>query len=44
VHGHDKQEVIDIIIQHAKKHHNMDVTAADVEKMIVVTNGPAPKM
>jgi predicted small metal-binding protein len=44
VHGHDKQEVIDIIIQHAKKHHNMDVKAADVEKMIVVTDGPAPKM
>jgi predicted small metal-binding protein len=41
VHGHDKQEIIDIVIQHAKKHHNMEMKPADVEKIMTVT---PPKM
>jgi predicted small metal-binding protein len=40
VSGHDKKEVIAVVIEHAKTHHNMTLTAKDVEGM-VKTSMPA---
>ena len=37
VSGHDKQEVIAAVIEHAKTHHNMTMTAKDVEPMVKTT-------
>ncbi|HUL54955.1 MAG TPA: DUF1059 domain-containing protein [Opitutaceae bacterium] len=37
VSGHDKQEVIAVVIEHAKTHHNMTMTAKDVEPMVKTT-------
>jgi len=38
VQSHDEQELTDIVIAHAKKVHNMDITAKDVKaKMKTVT-------
>jgi len=38
VQSHDEQELTDIVIAHAKKAHNMDITAKDVKaKMKTVT-------
>ena len=34
VRSHDEKELVDLVIQHAKKSHNMDVSEKDVkEKM-----------
>ena len=37
VSGHDKKEVIAIVIEHAKIHHHMNLTEKDVERMIQTT-------
>lgn len=37
VSGHDKDEVIAVVIEHAKTHHNMTMTAKDVEPMVKTT-------
>jgi predicted small metal-binding protein len=37
VSGHDKSEVITVVIEHAKTHHNMNLTEKDVEGMVKTT-------
>jgi len=37
VSGHDKKEVIAVVIEHAKTHHNMNLTEKDVEGMVKTT-------
>jgi predicted small metal-binding protein len=37
VSGHDKKEVIAVVIEHAKTHHNMNLTEKDVEAMVKMT-------
>jgi predicted small metal-binding protein len=37
VSGHDKKEVVAIVIEHAKTHHNMNLTEKDVEGMVKTT-------
>lgn len=46
VQSHDENELTDIVIAHAKKVHNMDVTAADVRakiKTVSVKSTKKPK-
>ena len=38
VSGHDKDEVIAVVIEHAKTHHNLVLTAKDVEGMMKTTD------
>jgi len=42
VSGHDKQEVIAVVIEHAKTHHNMTLTEKDVEPMVKTTMPTKP--
>jgi predicted small metal-binding protein len=37
VSGHDKKEVVAVVIEHAKTHHNMVMTEKDVEGMVKTT-------
>jgi predicted small metal-binding protein len=37
VSGHDKKEVVAVVIEHAKTHHNMTLTEKDVEGMVKTT-------
>ena len=37
VSGHDKKEVIEIVVTHAKSHHNMTLSEKDAEGMVKVT-------
>ena len=37
VSGHDKKEVIAVVIDHVKTHHNMTMTEKDVEPMVKTT-------
>ncbi len=37
VSGHDKKEVIAVVIEHAKTHHNMTLSEKDVEGMVKTT-------
>ncbi len=46
VQSHDENELTDIVIAHAKKAHNMDITAADVKakmKMVSAKSTKKPK-
>lgn len=42
VKSHDKKEVVAVVKQHAKSHHNMDMADKDVEGMMK-THGPKEK-
>jgi predicted small metal-binding protein len=37
VSGHDKKEVVAVVIEHAKTHHNMVMSEKDVEAMVKTT-------
>jgi predicted small metal-binding protein len=37
VSGHDRKEVVAVVIEHAKTHHNMNLTEKDVEGMVKTT-------
>jgi predicted small metal-binding protein len=34
VRSHDEKEIIEVVIQHAKKSHNMNISEQEVKKMI----------
>jgi predicted small metal-binding protein len=43
VQSHDEQELTDIVISHAKRAHNMDITADDVKAKMKTVSMKAAK-